>query len=187
VANKKEFREKTKQRDKQRREYLKRIKPLLFSFAGWFLVLALIQLPVIKDTVRQIMVNFTHSTVITTGKILQLPVSDGGLPVLNFSDFSMKVILECTAYNFYIFILMITLFMPWSSKNKAINFGVMAGVIFILNKMRFLIMGAIGSYSTNIFYSIHDYFWNILFALLVFIIVLWADRRSGNPLFFTNN
>jgi len=133
------------------------------------------------------MVSFTHKAVIATGKILQLPVSDGGVPVLNFSDFGMKVILECTAYNFYIFIFMISVFMPWSLKNKAINFGIMTGVIFIANKMRFLIMGAIGNFSTNVFYSIHDYFWNILFALLVFLIILWSDGRSGKPLFFAGN
>lgn len=187
MANSKELREKAKQRDKLRREYLKRIKPLLFSFSGWFLLLAMIHLPGIKDVIRHFMVNFTHKSVIATGKLLQLPVSDGGFPALNFSGFGMEVILECTAYNFYIFILMISIFMPWSIKNKAINFVIMTGVIFIANKMRFLIMGAIGNYSTNVFYNIHDYFWNILFALLVFIIILWADKRSDKPLFFAGN
>ncbi|MBW6479840.1 MAG: archaeosortase/exosortase family protein [Bacteroidales bacterium] len=164
---------------------MQKFKPLLFAFVSWFLLLAVLHLPVIKDFVRYVMVSITHFSAIVTGKLLFLPVADKGYPVMDFAGFGMQVILECTAYNFYLFVLMITLFAPWTKRQKLINFAVFAGVIFITNNLRFLIMGAIGRYYPALFGQIHDYLWNILFAILVFMMFLWADSRSGNQIFST--
>lgn len=176
--------QKTKLPAQQSKEaYLKRFKPLLFAFVSWFVLLAILHLPGIKDFVRYAMVSFTHTSAIATGKLLFLPVADKGYPVMDFAGFSMQVILECTAYNFYLFVLIITVFAPWTIRQKLINFAVFAVVIFITNNLRFLIMGAIGRYYPAVFNLIHDYLWNILFAILVFMIFLWADSRSGNQIF----
>ncbi len=165
--------------------YIQKFKPLLFAFISWFILLALLHLPGIKDFVRYVMVSFTHSSAIVMGKLMFLPVADKGYPVMDFAGFSMQVILECTAYNFYLFVLMITVFAPWTLRQKLINLAVFAGVIYITNNLRFLIMGAIGRYYPAMFDNIHDYLWNILFAILVFMIFLWADSRSGNQIFAT--
>ena len=163
--------------------WFQKFKPLLYAFVSWFVLLAILHLPGIKDFVRYIMVGVTHTSAIVTGKLLFLPVVDKGYPVLDFAGFSMRVILECTAYNFYLFVLMITIFAPWTIRQKLINLAVFTGVIFMVNNFRFLIMGAIGRYYPAMFDQIHDYFWNILFAILVFMIFLRADSRSGNQIF----
>ena len=163
--------------------WFQKFKPLLYAFVSWFVLLAILHLPGIKDFVRYIMVGVTHTSAIVTGKLLFLPVVDKGYPVLDFAGFSMRVILECTAYNFYLFVLMITIFAPWTIRQKLINLAVFTGVIFMVNNFRFLIMGAIGRYYPAMFVHLHDYLWNILFAILVFMIFLWADSRSGNKIF----
>ncbi len=178
--NKNKQQQKELQRKEQaRQEYLNKLKPLLYAFVAWFGILAILHIPFVKDYLRQIMVGFTHSSAIITGKLLFLPISDKGGPILDYDGFGMKVILECTAYNFYLFAAMITIFSQWSLKDKLINLALFLGVIFILNNMRFFVMGVIGKTHPHLFVSIHDYFWNIMFGLMIFLIYVWADRRAG--------
>jgi exosortase/archaeosortase family protein len=165
--------------------YLQKLRPLLFAFVSWFVLLSVMHLPGIKDLVRYVMVSITHTSAIITGKLLFLPVADKGYPVMDFAGFSMQVILECTAYNFYLFVLMLTIFAKWPIRHKLVNLAIFTGVIFMVNNFRFIIMGAIGRYYPQIFSQIHDYFWNILFAILVFLIFLRAESRSGNRTFTT--
>jgi exosortase/archaeosortase family protein len=163
--------------------YLHKLRPLLFAFGSWFALLTVLNLPGIKDFVRYVMVSITHTSAILTGKLLFLPVADKGYPVMDFAGFSMQVILECTAYNFYLFVLLITIFANWSIRHKLINLAVFTGVIYLINNFRFIIMGAIGRYYPEIFNQIHDYLWNILFSIIVFLIYIWADRKSENQMF----
>ncbi len=166
--------------------YFQRFRPLLFAFGSWFVLLAVLHLPGIKDFVRHIMVSFTHSSAIISGKLLFLPVADKGYPIMDFAGFSMRVILECTAYNFYLFVLMITVFASWNTKQKLINLLVFVSVIFVTNNFRFLVMGAIGRYFPGVFNQIHDYLWNILFTIVVFLLFIWADSRSENQMLTTS-
>ncbi len=168
---------------KSNEDYMQRLKPLLFAFISWFVLLSLLHLPGVKDFVRNVMISFTHASAIGMGKLLFLPVADKGYPVIDFAGFSMQVILECTAYNFYLFVLMITVFAPWTIRQKLINISLFAGIIFLTNNLRFLIMGAIGRFYPATFEYIHDYLWNILFALMIFLIFLRVDRKSGNRFF----
>ncbi len=178
--NKQKLQQKERQKKEQaRKEYQKKLKPLLYAFVTWFALLAILHIPFIKDHLRQIMVDFTHSAAIFTGKLLFLPISGKGSPVLDYDGFGMRVILECTAYNFYLFVIMITIFSRWSLKDKFINLGIFLGVIFILNNMRFILMGIIGKTHPHLFETIHDYFWNILFGIMIFLVYVWADGRAG--------
>lgn len=176
--NKEELR--AKQRAQQaRKQYLDKLKPLIYAFASWFALLAILHLPPIKDVLREIMVGFTHRSALVAGKILFLPISDKGSPILDYGGFGMRVILECTAYNFYLFALMISVFSQWSTRHKLINLFLFIASVFVMNNARFLIMGAIGKHHPHLFHHIHDYFWNIFFGLLIFLIYIWADQRAG--------
>lgn len=179
MSKNKQQQKELQRKEQAKREYMQKLKPLLYAFVTWFGILAILHIPFIKDYLRQIMVGFTHGAAIFTGKLLFLPISDKGTPVLDYDGFGMKVILECTAYNFYLFVLMITLFSQWSLKDKFINLGIFIGVIFILNNMRFILMGIIGKMHPHLFETIHDYFWNILFGITIFLVYVWADRRAG--------
>lgn len=179
MNQRKSIRKEQLQKEEARRAYIKKLRPLIYAFIAWFVVLAILHIPAIKDHLRYIMVSFTHISAITAGKLLFLPVTNEGYPIMGYDGFTMRVILECTAYNFYLFALMITLFAPWSIKAKLVNLGAFVLVIFTLNNLRFLIMGAVGKHHPHLFEHIHDYFWNILFGLMIFLIYLWADHRAG--------
>lgn len=162
-----------------RRDYLKRLKPLLYAFAVWFFLLTLLHLPYFKNYLRSGMISFTRQSAIVIGDLFSLPMTSTGGNNLSYSGFGMNVILECTAYNFYLFVLVITLFAKWSVRDKLINLGVFLFVIFLANNMRFFVMGILGNYRPELFHTVHDYVWNILFGFLVFIIYYWGDRRAG--------
>lgn len=162
------------------------IRPLLYSIVLWFVLLSVLHIPFIKDYLREIMVGFTHYSAVAIGKLLFLPVHDPGYPIIRYADFSMKVILECTAYNFYLFVFALYLFAKWPLKNRLVAFAISVAIIFLLNSARFLVMGAVGSSWPHLFERVHDYFWNILFGLIVFLIFIVADRKSGG-IFSSNN
>ncbi len=166
-------------RELARREYISKLKPLLLAFVVWFVLLSVLHLPFIKDYLRTIMVTFTQQSALVLGKLFFLPMTTNGYPLLSYDGFTMNVILECTAYNFYLFVIVVTAFARWSLKDKLINLGVFLGVIFLMNNLRFFVMGAIGKYYPAIFDHIHDFVWNILFGILVFLIYFWGDRRAG--------
>jgi exosortase/archaeosortase family protein len=160
-------------------EYYQRLRPLLLACAAWFIVLIVLHIPFIKDHMRSIMINFTQQSAVYVGKLLFLPMSAFGNTGLNYSGFRMNVILECTAYNFYVFAIMISFFSKWKLKDKLINLFLFLFSIFLANNLRFFVMGLVGKHQPQYFDDIHDYVWNILFGFLIFIIYYWADRRTG--------
>ncbi len=175
-------REQEKERKKireARQAYLDKLKPLLYAFIAWFGILAILHIPAIKEYLRYAMVHFTHQSAIIAGKMLFLPLTDKGYPSLDYDGFGMRVILECTAYNFYLFALVITAFSKWPLKTRLTNLGLFVLVIYTLNNMRFLVMGAVGKHYPDLFHHIHDYFWNILFGIMIFLVYVWADKRAG--------
>jgi len=92
--------------------------------------------------------------------------------------YQMKVIFECTAYNFYLFALALAVFGRWSLKDKFINFFIFIFSIFFLNAFRFIVMGYVGKFFPNIFHQVHDYVWTIVFGLIVFILYIWRNDQS---------
>ncbi len=179
MDKRKRIRKSKEQEQKNRKEFMQLIRPLLYSMVLWFVLLSILHIPFIKDYLREIMVGFTHYSAVLIGKFLFLPLHDPGYPIIRYADFSMKVILECTAYNFYLFVFALYLFARWPLKNRLVAFAISVAIIFLLNSSRFLIMGAIGSSWPHLFDKVHDYFWNILFGLIVFLIYIFAHRRSG--------
>jgi exosortase/archaeosortase family protein len=177
--NRKDVVREKRARELARREYINKLKPLLLAFVVWFVLLSVLHLPFIKDYLRTIMVTFTQQSALVLGKMFFLPMTTNGYPRLSYDGFTMNVILECTAYNFYLFVIVVTVFARWSLKDKLVNLAVFLGVIFLMNNLRFFVMGAVGRHYPAFFDHIHDFVWNILFGILVFLIYFWADRRAG--------
>ena len=92
----------------------------------------------------------------------------------------MEIIVECTAYNFYLFAIALALFANWSVKHKIINLLIFFSVIFFTNILRFFAMGYIGRYYPQFFDTTHDYIWNILFGFMIFGVWAWRDNLN-NP------
>jgi len=173
---KKKAAQKAEQARKQ--EALKRLKPLLYSFALWGVFMAIIYIPAIHNSIMDFFVGFVVSSTVVIGKMLFLPVSSAASNLISVAGYQMKVIFECTAYNFYLFALALAVFGRWSLKDKFINFFIFIFSIFFLNAFRFIVMGYVGKFFPNIFHQVHDYVWTIVFGLIVFILYIWRNDQS---------
>lgn len=162
----------------KKKEALKRLKPLLYSFVLWGVLMAIVHIPVIHDFIESFFINFVVNSTVFIGNMLFFSVASTGSPLIEVAGFQMKVIFECTAYNFYFFAIALAVFGQWSVKDKILNFLIFISSIFILNAFRFIIMGYVGKYFPEAFHQIHDYVWTVVFGLTVFILYIWRNDKS---------
>jgi len=107
---------------------------------------------------------------------LIIPVESPAFPKITVAGYTMQVIMECTAYTFYIFVFYLSILSPVKWYQRLITLVVFMLSVFVVNNFRFYTMGFIGKYYVDIFHQVHDYFWNILFGFLVFLIWMWRYR-----------
>ena len=162
----------------KKKEALERLKPLLFSFILWGVFMGIIYIPIIHEALMDFFVDFVVKSTVIIGGLLFIPVESSGSPLIAVAGYTMKVIFECTAYNFYLFALALVVFAKWSLKDKFINFIIFIISIFILNAFRFIIMGYVGKFFPAAFHQVHDYVWTIVFGLVVFILYIWRNDKS---------
>jgi exosortase/archaeosortase family protein len=162
------------------KELLIKLLPLIKAFVLWFALVAIVHIPGIKQDFRDIIVGFTTWSTVTMGKLLFLPVTRLGYSTFNVDGFTMEIIVECTAYNFYLFAIALSAFANWSTKRKAINLMIFIVIIFLTNNLRFFAMGYIGRHYPTLFDTTHDYIWNILFGFMIFGVWAWRDKID-NP------
>jgi len=162
----------------KRKEAIESLKPLFFSFALWGVLMAIIYIPAIHDAIIEGFVSFVVKSTVVVGSILFLPVESSGSPMISVAEYNMRVIFECTAYNFYLFAIALVVFAKWNIKDKLVNLLIFIISIFILNTFRFIIMGYVGKLWPNLFHQIHDYVWTIIFGLVVFILYIWRNDKS---------
>lgn len=162
------------------KELLIKLLPLIKAFTLWFLMVIIIHIPGIKENFREMFVGFTTASTVLLGKILFIPIQRLGFSTIMVDGFTMDIIVECTAYNFYLFAIALAVFANWKPKHKLINLGIFAGIIFLMNNMRFFAMGYVGRYSPELFDTTHDYVWNILFGFMIFGVWAWRDKVN-NP------
>ncbi len=162
------------------KELLIKLLPLIKAFALWFLLVAIVHIPGIKEWFREMFVGFTTGSTVFLGKILFIPIERMGFSSITVNNFAMEIIVECTAYNFYLFALALTVFANWSVRHKFINLLIFYGIIFLMNNMRFFAMGYVGRYYPELFDTTHDYVWNILFGFMIFGVWAWRDKLN-NP------
>lgn len=166
--------------------FLSHFKPLMFAVGLWVVTLMILHLPAIKNEVAEFFIKFTLDSSLLFGKVLFIPVESHYFPNITVSGYTMTVVMECTAYNFYIFIIYLSLFSPVAWKQRLITLLIFLAAVFVVNNMRFITMGYIGIYSEHLFHYVHDYLWNILFGFMVFLIWAWRykseDVNTKNPL-----
>jgi len=167
-----------KAEQKKKNEALVRLKPLLFSFVLWALLMAIVHVPIIHNYLQDLFVEFVVNSTMFIGKLLLFPVESNGGPMISVAGFQMRVIFECTAYNFYLFAFSLAVFGKWTLKDKLINLLIFIASIFMLNVFRFIVMGYIGKYFPQAFHQIHDYVWTVVFGLAVFILYIWRNDKS---------
>ncbi len=164
-----------KQQRERTRQLIKYMAPLFWAFVTWFALISLIHTPWLRDVTREFFVGFTTHAAYWFGRVLFIPVEMYSVPFLSVKGFNMQVVMECTAYNFYLFALVLTLFARWPLRHKISSLAIFLVVIFILNNMRFITMGYLGNFRPDLFDAVHDYVWNILFGFMVFGIWAWRE------------
>jgi exosortase/archaeosortase family protein len=181
IVKKKEEKRKLAQKkaeQSKQKEAIERLKPLFYSFALWGALMAIIYIPVIHENIMDFFVDFVVKSTVFVGSVLFLPVESTASPIIVVADYSMRVIFECTAYNFYLFAIALVVFGKWSVKDKWINLAIFLVSIFILNAFRFIIMGYVGKIWPDLFHQIHDYVWTIIFGLIIFLLYIWRNDKS---------
>lgn len=181
LEQKKEFKKIKAQEKAEKARYKEafdRLKPLLYSFILWAVLMGIMYIPAIHQNVMVFFVDFVVKSTVFVGSLMFFPVDSSGSPLITVAGYNMKVIFECTAYNFYLFAIALVVFGQWNLKNKIINLLIFVISIFILNAFRFIIMGYVGKYWPEMFHQIHDYVWTIVFGLVVFILYIWRNDKS---------
>lgn len=162
------------------KELLIKLLPLIKAFALWFILVLIVHIPGIKDGFRNFFVGFTTNSTVLIAKGMFIPMQKLNFSTISLNGFTMEIIVECTAYNFYLFALALAVFANWSVMHKLLNLLIFLVVIFITNIMRFFAMGYIGRYYPELFSTTHDYVWNILFGFMIFGVWAWRDK-ANNP------
>lgn len=160
------------------KKFLKSFLPLMIAVILWIITILILHLPGIEEQVMQGFVKFTLDSALLFGKIFFLPVESFNYPNITVNGYTMKIVMECTAYNFYIFVIYLSLLSPVKWKQRLITLIIFIVAVFIVNNLRFITMGYIGNYSAHMFHIIHDYLWNILFGFMVFLIWAWRYKDT---------
>ncbi|MEZ5195004.1 MAG: exosortase/archaeosortase family protein [Bacteroidales bacterium] len=164
---------------KERLQERKRLIPLAKAFALWIVLVMIVSLPAFKDAFAKFFIGFTTDAVVIVSKLFFIPIERLGDQLISISGFKLNIIYECTAYNFYVFVLPLVIFSKWTIRQKVVNLFVFLISIVLANSFRFIIMGYIGNWFPRLFHSIHDYVWNIIFGLLIFLIWFLLEKRSS--------
>jgi len=158
------------------RQFMKQFLPLLIAVVLWIIINTILHLPAFRSAVQEFFIGFTLNSALWFGKLIFLPVSSPAFPLISVAGYTMEVIMECTAYNFYIFVVCLSLLSPVKWKHRLLTLLIFLAAVFVVNNFRFYTMGYIGQHYAHLFHDIHDYLWNILFGFLVFLIWLWRYR-----------
>ena len=183
AKNRKKEKQQAKEKLEKKQAYKQLItsfRPLIIAVALWFVSIMIIHLPAIKDEVAYIFIKFTLDSAVGFGKLLFLPVESYGFPNITVSGYTMQIVMECTAYNFYIFVIYLSLLSPVNWKQKLYTLVIFLAAVFIVNNLRFITVGYVGKYSENMFHYVHDYLWNILFGFMIFLIWAWRYKNTMN-------
>jgi exosortase/archaeosortase family protein len=162
------------------KELLIKLLPLIKAFALWFILVLIVHAPGIKDAFRNFFVGFTTTSTLIMGKMFFIPIERLSFSGIMVDGYSMEIIVECTAYNFYLFAVSLVVFANWKVKHKIINLLIFLAIIFLTNILRFFAMGYVGRYYPQFFSTTHDYVWNILFGFMIFAVWAWRDKMN-NP------
>ncbi len=162
-----------------KKKFIKQFIPLIVAVILWIATSVILHLPFIKNQVATLFINFTLNSSLLFSKMFFIPVSSPAFPFLTIHGYTMKVVMECTAYNFYIFVFFLSLLSPVRWKQKILTLLIFMVAVFIINNLRFITVGLIGSYSESLFHIVHDYLWNILFGFLVFLIWAWRYNTAS--------
>jgi len=153
-------------------------KPLLIAVLLWIVTIFILHLPALKNDVALFFVSFTLNSSLVFGNILFIPIESHSYPLITVFGYTMKVVMECTAYNFYIFLIYLSLLSPGNWRQRIVTLIIFVAILFVANNLRFIIMGLIGLHYEQFFHYIHNYLWDYLFGFIIFLIWVWRFKDN---------
>jgi len=114
MRSRKKQNKKDRQAKKQRRqELIYRLKPLVYALLLWVVLSAMVELPIFKEKVYTFFLHFTTHAAHWFSRLIFMPLEMPEVPFLSARGFQMQVVMECTAYNFYLFAISLVIFARW--------------------------------------------------------------------------
>ncbi|MFO7966287.1 MAG: exosortase H [Archaeoglobaceae archaeon] len=166
---------KRKKKDMKKELEEKKARRDVLKFVLSFIAISILLFSIyylLKDTF--LVSGLRNSTALISGTILSFlgfEVAVKGA-VVSLDGFSMKIIDECTAiFSSIIYVSCVSAY-PTTIKNKGL--GVIAGVplLYVIDMLRLLVLGAVGVNSPSLFEFFHVYFWQGTFIVFVIIVFL---------------
>lgn len=133
----------------------------------------------VSESISEWLVDITQSISFFLMSLARLPVSLEG-STIRLPNESLIITLECTAIYLMILFAALILAYPatWRSRGIGLLFGVPA--IFVMNAIRLLIVGVISYFFPSLFEFVHDYVWQVLFVIMVFMLwLIWMEKVVG--------
>lgn len=182
--------EKIKRAEKLKKEKARELKkmvliPLIKTFILWLVLIGVVHF-FIQQLGPAIIKGTTHS-LYAFCKVFFIPIEISSYKYVSILNFPLQVVVECTAYNYYLFAVALSVFAKWKLKDKFINLSIFVAAIFILNNLRFVLLAIVGKHYPDLFDAIHDYLWNIVFAVVTLVIWMVLNEKSQKKYSQTDN
>ncbi len=174
-TNKKQLKQKQRERQEKLQRY-KDILPIAKTFGLWMLLIGIVRIDAVYEVIATGLIKITGVSVLGVCKATFVPVNYN-FPFIDVAHFPMRIAPECTILDYYLFVPAMILFVPANWLHKLKWGAIILGILYGTNLLRFVIMGYIGRFFPSLFDAAHEYFWNLLFALLLFMLWFWQNAH----------
>lgn len=179
---KKQIRKEKKWKSEQRKKMFSELLTLGKSFVFWLAAVIIFSFDSnYWHTFTNSVIDVTTSLLDVFGFLMFTPVEIiskqvGQIEMLEVyhstvtvAGYRMLVELECTAYHAFIAVVALVTFAGWKTKDKFIRGGLMFVILLVLNNIRLILLGIVGKNYPGLFNAFHDFVWNILLVIIVWL------------------
>lgn len=148
------------------------LKQLILTFGLWMIFSFIFRFFAFNLFFYNVLLNFVKSYLEFFSNICGVIYNEYATTdnLISLNGASLKVIYECTAYSYYLFIIALVIFSPWKWTQKLLHGFLLIITITLLNAARFFSVAWVIRKYPHQLTLFHDYVWNILFAVIVFLI-----------------
>lgn len=137
--------------------------------------------PHIPEPVYRFMQDSTGFLVVKLAALLGLPASyDPSNHHFSVAGFSMQLVEECVALHYHAILTLAILLTPGQKwRRKGVALLCCNATLVFFNVLRLIFLGVVGTAYPIWFDLVHDYLWQVVFALLtVFLCVAWLESPA---------
>jgi len=176
ISKSKQFKQQLKERREKLQQY-KDIFPIAKTFSLWLVLIIVVRIDAIYEPIATYLIRFTGVSVLGVCQATFIDVNYH-FPYINVATFPMRIAPECTILDYYLFVPAMMVFVRASWLHKLKWGAIILFILYAVNLLRFIIMGYVGKYSPRLFDATHEYFWNLLFTFLLFLLWFWQDSYN---------